>query len=127
MQKIFLATFLLLLNFFSHGQKTYHVSKLQSGTYNASSQKWVWNDEEITDITIKINGNVFSISNKSNSVITTRDIILENNNGVEKKTIWNASDQTGKECNLIWATTLASGKESISLYYLHITVIYKLD
>lgn len=128
MKILFLFTFLFSLSYLSYGQTIYHVSKLIEGVYDESAKKWSWNDEKSTDMTITLNGNVYSFSNRVNSEITTRDIFSENNNGKEKKTIWNASDQNGKECNIILATTITSGKQSITLFYLNVgVVVYKLD
>jgi hypothetical protein len=97
------------------------------GTYDQSSERWVFDDEKSTDMNITINGNVISISNKSNSVIKTRNIITEKDDGVEKKIIWSASDENDKECNVIFSTSLQNGKQSLSLYYLHLIVIYRFD
>jgi hypothetical protein len=127
MKKLFIITFLLLLGLFNYGQITHHVSILQMGTYDQSSERWVFDDEKSTDMNITINGNVISISNKSNSVIKTRNIITEKDDGVEKKIIWSASDENDKECNVIFSTSLQNGKQSLSLYYLHLIVIYRFD
>jgi hypothetical protein len=125
MNKFLLLPFLLATNLLCYSQ-SHHVIGLVSGSWDEDAQHWSFDKGRDVDMTITMNGDKVSINN--GITITTKDVISRNNNGNEIKTFYNASDQDHRECILIVDTSIASGKQSVSIMYLRKTIqVFYLD
>ena len=128
MKHLLIFTLLICSASIGFGQTVHHVNKLQTATWDKLYEKWRWDEEQDTDMTVTIDGTTVNISNNAKTTITTTSFISEQNSGREIKTIYNAVDQSGKKCTLIFVKGVSNGKQSIAIMYpSSITIVYRFE
>ena len=128
MKFILLFSLLICTNLLVFGQTVHQVNTIQIANWDRINEKWVWDDEQDADLTITIDGSTITLNNIDRTTITTTSFISEQKNVREVKSIYNALDQAGRKCTLIFAKGVVNGKKSIAIMYpSSITVLYRFN
>jgi hypothetical protein len=94
---------LLFVSNLAFAQKTEYAYKAQSGTYDKSEQKWIWDELQESEMSIKLDGAKVYLENKSNTVLTTYEKIttksgVDDDGDSYKLHTWYAYDDKNRKC-----------------------------
>jgi hypothetical protein len=97
MKKILLMLVLFVTSFIVKAQTTYYAEYIGKTLWNKYSKKWDYQMPKETFQKITIYGDVILVEDKAKSRYTVHNVI-DKSEGYYYYTIWNAVDESGREC-----------------------------